>query len=179
VFDHSRRLAASRSPIEGAGTTVGTRTGRPSKGFDRIVPTAFSTPLGEPDVAEARRRLFAYLDDGIRAGAFDDGSAAYADQFIASQLDGWLSGLEEEFRLRLDSAAWIVGGRIENLSVASGVLGEAQNRLSELDDELARLRAVLRGPQAAETPAPVVAPTPLTTIHAVDPDGPAHIAQGR
>ena len=158
--------------------------------------------------------MVAFVDEGIRMRAFDEGSYAYIDQWVAMKLDGWLTHLEEEFRLRQDSAAWIVGGRIENLSVASGVLAEAQDGLAELDNELARLRAVLRGPQQP-TDAPAVersergvapvppvllaaaslttpdepahavpvdasiAPTRLTTIHAVDPDGSAQSVQSR
>ena len=149
MSNRSRRLAASRSPIEGAGSTVGTRTGRPTSGFDRIVPTAFSTPVAEPDPVKVRRQMVAFIDEGIRMHVFDQGSYAFIDQWVAMKLDGWLTHLEDEFRLRHDGAAWIVGGRIENLSVASGVLAEAQGLLADLDDELARLRAVLRGPHPA------------------------------
>jgi hypothetical protein len=209
VSDRHRRPAASRTEVQGSAGTTGSRTGRPLGGSDRLVPSAFSTPILEPDIEDVKRALFLYIDEGARAGAFDDGSAAYADPWIASKLDGWLTQIEEEFRIRLDSANWIVGSRIENLSVASGVLGEAQDRLAELDAELDRLRVTLRGRQVEQilpahrtgrglAPIPTeliladpssdvfvpessrgAAPTPLPAIRAVDTDDLAHSALGR
>jgi hypothetical protein len=153
-----RTLSATRADVENAHRSFSDpKTGRPVHGSDLLHQSAFSTPITPPDRELLRRKLADHIEEGARRGAFDEGSAAYADQWIEAQFDGWVTNLEDEMQRRRDSAAWILAGRLESVTVASQRLLSHLATLDQLDADLARLGAELRGDEV-----PAGMPTPRT-----------------
>ena len=164
VFSARRRgHSAERNRVAITGR-FGNRRGEATGGSDRLTPTPFTEVGQVPDFSEIRRELLTFIKDGASSGAFDGGSARYADQWILAKLGIWLERLETEYQLRADSAAWIVAGRLENFTAAYGTLIENERALRQQDVVLERLAAILQGNCAHEHPAPLAAPAPITTI---------------
>jgi len=151
-----RRRAAERIDIDGSRSSFGSSTGEPLHGSDLLIPTPFPTPdeLAKPD--EVRAALFTYIDEGASRGAFDDGNAAYADQWIQAKLAGWVTLVDGEHQRRLDSAAWILGGRTQNLTVAFTELVSLRSKLTALSNRMELYAAQLSG---REPDAPTTEPT--------------------
>lgn len=146
-------------------------------GWRRPVP--FSTGLTRRRKRIEEARVDALLQEGLRAGAFDDGTVHVLDRHIAAQRAEYIHSLDTQEAARARRAAVRIAKATRRAERRHARLRVLEARLQRVEDNFTGVDAALRGGDAPSSARPrfepLDGPRSLSgyTVRAVDQDFPA------